>query len=822
MKRAIQFAAMGLLLSGSGAWAQVQSTTKVGLSVEGVYFYVDGRQFNSTQIFLWPEGSKHTIQFLLSVEIATGLNLPYQAGNFGTVQYALTNWVTNGPILQPNGSSVLTVTASPAVTSIVGQLQVSYKLRFLLYNTNPLTNVNCLGAPADAPPDGIRAGIIYLDSTCIGDTTDLFVPAGIHTLNAFPYPGFVFTGWFFNNNGQVDKSFLTSINVTTNGQIIPQFMPAKRVHFATNPLGLKVIIDRTVIQTPPKPPQNQLPSSNIDPTCSPDYSRLGPGAPPGIRALCVGDFDFLPGSSHLVGTPPTQQDDTGKWWVFSGFSNGMSNNSLYTADQNPGAVDSLTANFVPGYPVTMLTVPPGLKLEVDGSTTNLSYNFIWAAGDKHTVTAAPSQSARGRKFQFGSWSNSGSRIQQVTVPADSFGLTLTARYDILGQVQLNSNPQGLKISVDGQDCTTPCLYDQPSGNTMNVAAPSIIPSTALARYDFDNWGAQSTPSLNLTFNSDVQVLNANYHASYLVAANSDPPGAVTFKYDPPSADGFYPEGVQVTVTATANGGYKFRRWDGDLAGTFSTGYLKMDGPRSVLARLDKVPFIPPAGVKNAAGDTPDGSVAPGSIISIYGENLAAGLTVGPVNPLAQTLGDVTVTVSDRLLPLLFVSPKQINAQVPTGLSDGVYPLKVNIPGQSLVTGSLKLRRNAPGLFTMPNDHNAPLALAFHEDGSPITPDSPARRREVVSIIGTGFGPFDRPVIEGFLIPDPSLYKLLDPVAVQAGDLTLTPEWTGPASTTVGATVMKLRIADEMPQASTIDLTVTINGAQSNKVQLAVE
>jgi uncharacterized protein (TIGR03437 family) len=308
----------------------------------------------------------------------------------------------------------------------------------------------------------------------------------------------------------------------------------------------------------------------------------------------------------------------------------------------------------------------------------------------------------------------------------------------------------------------------------------------------------------------------------LLTATSDPAGGVTFNFSPGTSDGFFAEGTRLTVQATAKGGYRFRRWDGDLSGTFSTGYLTVSGPASIIARLDRIPFIPPAGIKNAAGDTPDGTVAPGSIVAIYGENLASALEIGRVNPLAQTLANVTVQVNDRLLPLLFVSPNQINAQVPSDLGDGTYTLKVKNQGQPDVTGNFNVRRNSPGLFTTQDDQGAPLALALHEDGSLVTRDSPARKKETVSLYGTGFGPYDRQVIDGFIVPDKSLYKLLDQVSVLSGDLTYTPDWTGAAAGMVGTAVMKLKIADEMPTAALLDVTVSVNGTRSNTVQLPVE
>jgi uncharacterized protein (TIGR03437 family) len=179
-------------------------------------------------------------------------------------------------------------------------------------------------------------------------------------------------------------------------------------------------------------------------------------------------------------------------------------------------------------------------------------------------------------------------------------------------------------------------------------------------------------------------------------------------------------------------------------------------------------------------------------------------------------------VSDRLLPLLFVSPQQINAQVPSGLPDGEYTLKVQWVGHPDVSGTFTISRNAPGLYTRANDLNEPLVLATHEDGSAVTHESPARRNETITIYGNGFGPYDRSVIDGFLIPPSELYNVTDSVTVNAGESSYTPLSARAAENMVGTTVVQLKIADGMPGGATLDLTVTVNGKNSNRVQLPVE
>ena len=240
---------------------------------------------------------------------------------------------------------------------------------------------------------------------------------------------------------------------------------------------------------------------------------------------------------------------------------------------------------------------------------------------------------------------------------------------------------------------------------------------------------------------------------------------------PASADGFYRASASVALSLTAQPGYRFRRWDGDLSGTIPSGVVTMSAPRVVKALLDPIPYIAPAGVSNAAGQTPQSGVAPGSIISIFGVNLATDTVVAPDGMLPQTLGGLTVRVGDRLLPLFFVSPQQINAQLPDDLAAGNQVLTISPAGAPEVRAPFTVVRNAPGLFPVAANGQA-MAMAVHEDGSPVTADAPARSGELLTVYGTGFGPAERARPEGFPIPQSASYSMVDGVTVQVGDVTI--------------------------------------------------
>ena len=56
----------------------------------------------------------------------------------------------------------------------------------------------------------------------------------------------------------------------------------------------------------------------------------------------------------------------------------------------------------------------------------------------------------------------------------------------------------------------------------------------------------------------------------------------------------------------------------------------------------------------------------------------------------------------------------------------------------------------------------------------LTADNPATPNETISIFGTGFGLYDRPLVDGFPTPDTGDWNVVDPVKVTVGGQTYTP------------------------------------------------
>ncbi len=767
-------------------------------------FKVNGTEYRGSGIFVWPEGSKHVVEFELRPD-------GFQYDEQGRTRWSFSGWRDSSANLLPATSSVLTITAHPSLTKLTAQLNPEHLVRLSFFDGAgaAIAGPAACGAPGAAPMDVIRPGVVYMGDSCYANSQLMWMSPGALTLNAFPYPGFVFLGWSIDGN--TGDAALRSLEIRGPLSIVARFAPGKRVRFQTEPAGLSVLVDGVVVRTPdrwPCPVEHMLPVQ----------------APYSVAGMCAGEFDWALGASHVLSAPSPQVDLKGNWWVFDGWAHGGAQSTVYTvASLLPREV--FTARFVRGAQVSFLTEPHGLKLSVAGRENWASYNFVWGVGASVTVSAAPEQvDSAGRRYTFRGWSNGGEATQQVVVPASAVteGLRLIARYELLPQLVVRSSPLPVEVEVDGELCSTPCVIDRPENSTVRLSLPATRQMTEAHRLDFSAWsdGASRVRTFSLQ-GREARQLTAHYRWSYRLVSDADPPGGAVVRLEPNSADSFYPEGTEVTATAQAQPGFRFRRWGGDVEGTYHAARVVMSEPKHIRALMERLQQIPPAVVRNAAGQTPDVEVAPGSVVSIFGEELAPRYEAGPPNLLAQVLAGVSVRLADRILPLFFVSPGQINAVLPSDLAEGRHELRIIRSGQPDVPGELHARRNAPGLYNRPFEGRV-YAWAERSDGSTVEPGTAVRKGEVVSLYGTGWGPYDRPTMDGFPLPASPAYKLADEVELLHGDQVWPVLWAGGAPGQMGTQVLRIRVPVDVEMPALVELRIRVNGRFSNPVWLRVE
>src|SRR6185369_105864 len=148
-----------------------------------------------------------------------------------------------------------------------------------------------------------------------------------------------------------------------------------------------------------------------------------------------------------------------------------------------------------------------------------------------------------------------------------------------------------------------------------------------------------------------------------------------------------------------------------------------------------------SGVLSASGYGGAATIAPGTWIEIYGQNLAPTTRewrlsdfTGDVAP--TSLDGVTVRINGRPAYISYISPTQINALVPAGLAPGTATVVVNNSASYAVT----VNASAAGLLASPLSSTvARTVRAYFPDGAPVGFDHRPKPGDTIVLLGIGFG-----------------------------------------------------------------------------------
>jgi len=153
-----------------------------------------------------------------------------------------------------------------------------------------------------------------------------------------------------------------------------------------------------------------------------------------------------------------------------------------------------------------------------------------------------------------------------------------------------------------------------------------------------------------------------------------------------------------------------------------------DSARNVLGKLVLDSTSPNSVAIVRATNYYGGSLASDSIASLFGNGLTNTTQSATSLPLPESLGGISVKVKDskgpeRAAPLFYVSPTQINFQVPAGLANGNVIITVTgSDGRAIATGGTIIDTTAPGLFSADASGKglpAAVLLRVKADGSTV-------------------------------------------------------------------------------------------------------
>ena len=142
------------------------------------------------------------------------------------------------------------------------------------------------------------------------------------------------------------------------------------------------------------------------------------------------------------------------------------------------------------------------------------------------------------------------------------------------------------------------------------------------------------------------------------------------------------------------------------------------------------------------------SLAPGTIFSIFGTDLAPKTDGWLGAPAPTSLGGISVKIGNRYAPLFYVSPTQINGMVPYEVSGNVTATIEAGPGAAGNSPSVSLAATTPGIFSAESSGKGQGAILNGGDlfASLTAPTGafpgshPAKAGDVIVIYASGLGP----------------------------------------------------------------------------------
>jgi uncharacterized protein (TIGR03437 family) len=181
-------------------------------------------------------------------------------------------------------------------------------------------------------------------------------------------------------------------------------------------------------------------------------------------------------------------------------------------------------------------------------------------------------------------------------------------------------------------------------------------------------------------------------------------------------------------------------------------HTSVDPAGMMRAQLAPIVSAPPmvAAVLPADNDKNATTVAPGGLISIYGTNLVkvtATLDGWQGQTIPSALNATSVTIGGKPAALLYVSPAQINAQVPVDVPAGAQPVVVTSTVGMSASFNVTVAATAPAIFFSPV-----AAVLKNADYSLVSPSNPAHAGDVLLVYCTGLGATSTGLGTGALAP----------------------------------------------------------------------
>ena len=140
------------------------------------------------------------------------------------------------------------------------------------------------------------------------------------------------------------------------------------------------------------------------------------------------------------------------------------------------------------------------------------------------------------------------------------------------------------------------------------------------------------------------------------------------------------------------------------------------------------------------------AIASKAIVSVFGPFLATAAAPAASIPLPTTLAGTTVKITDsagteRLAPLYYASPNQVNYQIPDGTVPGPAAVLVTSSDGRISTGVMQVNTVATNVFTLNQSGTGPAAAldAITFTGAPFSATRANGQPNIIALYATGLG-----------------------------------------------------------------------------------
>jgi len=408
---------------------------------------------------------------------------------------------------------------------------------------------------------------------------------------------------------------------------------------------------------------------------------------------------------------------------------------------------------------------------------------------------------------------------------------------------LTASPSGANILYASPDGTV-ALYTSAAGHFVNSRHDLTSLSGALAASDFGLFVAGNS-ILNSSLVPAGQVNSSGFPSSgatfvgetaYVAsAASAAAPGDMLQVYSPgnsvspqivsvspvtmseapvlPSTSGVKVSngfGAYGSGTYSSHSPMSFTRTVAPLPSTGGVALLTTSG-LTVLASTYASNLVTPAisAITSAADGTKP--VAPGSLVSIYGQNLSAVNFTATTLPLSTGMGNACMALNGAPIPLLYVSSTQINAQLPYN-AIGNQTLTIHSPGGVSSNYLFTIQPTAPSVFVGNVGGTQVATIVRADNGQLVTPTNPIHPKDTVIVYLNGMGQTNPAVKAGQPAPaSPLAWAAISP-NVTLGGTALSVSYAGLVPGEVGLYQINATVPSTVPTGLSIPFAISQGGA----------